>query len=264
MGNLVMSATLGLAPFEVPPLELRPNYTEDDLQTVIRAVYKQVLGNEHLMDSQRLESGEALLRDGSISVRDFVRVVAQSPLYQSLFFHNSPQYRFIELNFKHLLGRPPQDEAEIIEHVKIYNEEGYEAEINSYLDSEEYLQSFGDDIVPYPRTIITQQGAKTESFNRMFSLLRGPGTSDRDNSAKLITSLAANAATAITPPAVGNGANYGSTGKRYRIVFSTATDNALLNHRSKREQVIDFSQMSPVYQRIHQQGGQILSVTEVV
>ena len=42
MGNLALSATLGLDAFEVEPLELRFNYTEDDLQTVIRGVYKQV------------------------------------------------------------------------------------------------------------------------------------------------------------------------------------------------------------------------------
>ncbi|MEM8809153.1 MAG: photosystem I reaction center subunit XII, partial [Cyanobacteria bacterium P01_G01_bin.38] len=29
------------------PVELRPKASEDDLQTVIRAVYKQVLGNHH-------------------------------------------------------------------------------------------------------------------------------------------------------------------------------------------------------------------------
>ena len=63
MGNLALSATLGLDAFEVEPLELRSNYTEDDLQTVIRGVYKQVLGNEHIMESQRLDSPEALLRN---------------------------------------------------------------------------------------------------------------------------------------------------------------------------------------------------------
>ncbi|NEP14476.1 MAG: photosystem I reaction center subunit XII [Symploca sp. SIO2C1] len=263
MGNLAMSATLGLDSFEVPPLELRPNYTEDDLQTVIRAVYKQVLGNEYLMESQRLASAESLLRDGSITVRDFVRTVAQSPLYQSLFFLGSPQYRFIELNFKHFLGRPPQDQAEIDQHVTLYYEQGYEAEINSYLDSEEYLQNFGDDIVPCPRSIRTQQGAKTETFNRMFSLLRGPATSDRDNCAKLITSLGANAATAIKAPAVGNGANYSNTGKRFLIVFSSSQADARMNRLSKQEYVISYNQMSPTVQKIHQQGGKILSITEV-
>ena len=264
MGNLALSATLGLDAFEVEPLELRSNFTEDDLQTVIRAVYKQVLGNEYMMESQRLHSPEALLRNGSINVREFIRVVAKSPLYQSLFFHSSSQNRFIELNFKHLLGRAPLDQAEIDEHVLIYREQGYDAEIDSYLDSNEYIDSFGEDIVPYPRHIMSRRGMKTESFNRTFSLLRGPATSDRDNSAKLISSLAANLATPIKAPAVGNGAAADSTSKRFRVRFSTATTNALLNHLSKREWIVDFSQLSPTFKGIHQQGGKIISVTELV
>ena len=264
MANLAMSATLGLDAFEVSPLELRPNSTEDDLQTVIRAVYKQVLGNEHLMESQRLDSAESLLRDGSITVRGFVRVVAQSPLYQSLFFQGSPQYRFIELNFKHLLGRAPQDQSEIQEHVALYHEQGYEAEINSYLDSDEYVQSFGDDTVPYPRGIRTQTGATTDAFNRMFALLRGSATSDSDSSPRLISSLAANFPTPIKPPATGNGANYGNTGKRYSIVSSNSQAAARLNRFSKRESVVDYSQMSRTVQQIHNSGGTILSITEIV
>lgn len=63
--------------FVSDPIELRPNATEDDLQVVIRAVYRQVLGNVHLMETQRLTSAESLLRNGDITVREFVRQVAK-------------------------------------------------------------------------------------------------------------------------------------------------------------------------------------------
>jgi phycoerythrin-associated linker protein len=125
-------------------VELRPNFTEDDLQTVIRAVYKQILGNAHLLESDRLISAESLLRNGDITVRGFVRLVGQSEIYQSRFFNNSSQYRFIELNCKHFLGRAPKDQVEVARHVLIYKEQGYEADINSYIDSEEYVKAFGE------------------------------------------------------------------------------------------------------------------------
>ncbi len=264
MGNLTRSATLGLDTFETEPLELRPNSTEDDLQTIFKAVYKQVLGNQYLMESERLESAESLLRNGDISVREFVRMVAKSGLYQSLFFHSASQYRFIELNFKHLLGRAPQDQAEISEHVSIYNEGGYDAEIDSYIDSSEYIESFGDNIVPYPRSIRSQTGLKNETFNRMFSLLRGPATNDSDNSARLISSIAANLATPIKAPLVGNGANYDNTGKRFRIAFSSNTSAARLKKFSVQQCVVKYSQMSRKVQNIQKSGGKILKVTEVV
>ena len=41
---------------DAAPIELRPNATEDDLQIVINAVYKQVLGNMHVMDDMHLSS----------------------------------------------------------------------------------------------------------------------------------------------------------------------------------------------------------------
>lgn len=93
---------------ETESVELRPNATEEDLQATIRAVYRQVLGNAHIFENQRLTNAESQLRNGDITVAGFVRAVAQSDLYRSLFFETSSPYRFIELNFKHLLGRAPK------------------------------------------------------------------------------------------------------------------------------------------------------------
>ncbi len=89
-------------------------------------------------------------------------------------------------------------------------------------------------------------------------------TNDNSNEATLITSLAANLATPIAAPAVGNGANYGNTGKRFSIAFSTSTAAARLNKYSKVERVVSYSQMSQEVQTIHKAGGKILSITEVV
>ena len=263
MGNLTASASLGLDAFEGAPLELRPFASEDDLQEVIRAAYRQALGNVHILDNNRLASAEAMLRNGDITVRGFVRAIAQSELYSSLFFDGNSQYRFIELNFKHLLGRAPQDQAEIRGHVTLYNEQGYAAEINSYLDSNEYIDNFGEAIVPYHRSIRTQAGIKNEGFNRMFSLLRGSATSDRSKGAKLISSLAANMATPIKPLAKGNASGYSNLGKRFRISFTSSQVAARLKRFSQQTIVVDYTQMSQAVQNIHKSGGKIAQITEL-
>ncbi|MDY7015290.1 MAG: phycobilisome rod-core linker polypeptide, partial [Cyanobacteriota bacterium] len=59
------------------PVELLTR-TPDEVQVTIRAVYKQVLGNPHVMESERLVTAESQLCDGSISVRGFVRAVGKS------------------------------------------------------------------------------------------------------------------------------------------------------------------------------------------
>ena len=244
------------------PVELRPNATEDDLQIVISAAYRQVLGNQHVMDSQRLSSAESMLRDGSITVRGFVRMVAKSALYRSLFFDTASPYRFIENNVKHLLGRAPLDQAEISAHVQTYNAEGYDAEIDSYLDSEEYVTNFGENIVPYARGAQTQTGFKNSTFTRTFALSDGNAANDAGKSAKLIGAVAGNLATKISAPAKGSGA-YDNTGKRYCIVASTNTAAARLNRFSTTEYLVDFSQMSQKIKGITRSGGKIVSVTEV-
>ena len=248
---------------QADPIELKPNYTEDDLQIVIRAVYKQVLGNAHVLDSESCSSAESMLRNGDITVREFVRMVAKSDLYQSLFFHSSSQYRFIELNCKHLLGRAPMNQGEISEHVAIYSEGGYDADIDSYIDSDEYTENFGDNTVPYARTTQSQLGMSNETFNRSFALFRGDATSDSSNSAKLISSLAANMATPIQAPAAGNGANYANTGKRFRISVAKAGSSPVYK-QSNASFEVDYASLSKRIQGIQKSGGKIVSITEVV
>lgn len=245
---------------EAESVELRPNATEDDLQSVIRAVYRQVLGNAHVMDSQRLISAESQLRNGDTTVREFVRAVAQSELYRSLFFENSSPYRFVELNFKHLLGRAPQDQAEISEHVQIYNAQGYEAEIDSYIDSDEYAVNFGENLVPSARGNRTQLGIKNVGFNRTFALMRGFAANDVGKSAKLISDLGGNLPTKIVSPSTGLGA-YTSTAKRYRIAVSKAGGARVTQSVATYE--VGYSQLSQRIQSIHKTGAKILSITEV-
>jgi len=227
---------------------------------VIRAVYKQVLGNAHLMECDRLVSAESLLRNGDISVKGFVSLVAKSDLYRSLFFESSSAYRFIELNAKHFFGRAPADRAEISAHAIAYNEQGYDAEIDSYLDSNEYNTNFGENTVPYPRTTSSQVGTKNVGFNRMFALYRGDATSDAGNKAKLIADAAANLGTKIKAPVSISGA-YSNTGKRFRI---SAIDGS--GCRMKLSNVtyeVGYSQLSQNIQYINKSGGKILSITEV-
>jgi phycocyanin-associated rod linker protein len=119
------------------PLELRPNWSAADAQIIIRSVYRQILGNDYLMASERLVGLESLLCNGQITVRDFVRGVAKSELYKNKFLYPVFQTRAIELNFKHLLGRAPYDESEVIEHLDRYQNYGFDADIDSYIDSEE-------------------------------------------------------------------------------------------------------------------------------
>lgn len=248
---------------DADPVELRSNASEEDLQVVIRAVYKQVLGNAHIMESQRLTSAESLLRNQDITVKEFVRAVAQSDLYRSLFFDTSSPYRLVELNFKHLLGRAPSDQTEIAEHVLTYNQHGLAAEIDSYISSDEYTLSFGENIVPCARGNKTQVGSKNVGFNRTFALMRGnASSSDSSKKAKLIGDVAGNRATAIKAPSRGGSGAYANTGKRFRIAVTKANFGPRVT-QSQATFEVDYSQLSQKIKNIQKTGGKILSISEV-
>jgi phycoerythrin-associated linker protein len=198
-------ARLGLGLHEdTEPVQLYPNDSVGAVEIVIRAVYRQVLGNAYVMESERLTVPESKLTEGRISVREFVRQVAQSELYKSRFFDNCPRYRSIELNFKHLLGRAPDSYDETNSHSQILDRGGYVAEINSYLDSDEYQNKFGENIVPYYCGYKTQTGKNIVGFTHLFQLLRGASSSDKklttQDQPRLTSSLIKNRPSVVIPP----------------------------------------------------------------
>lgn len=261
---------LGIEPFaSTAPTELRFHASSEDVQGVIRAAYRQVLGNEHLMQTERLTSAESLLRQGDLSVRDFVRAIAISELYRTKFLYSNYQVRFIELNFKHLLGRAPADQAEISAHVNLYLEQGYVAEINSYIDSDEYLDNFGEMTVPYHKGFGTPIGQKTVGFNRLFQLYRGYASSDRANGNKrgrLTEDLAMNLAKPLRTATNGSeltGVHGGSRGQLYRIRVSQAASSRTTQvRRSVSEYLVAYEQLSPTMQRLNQRGCRIVDITQ--
>ena len=153
------------------------NVEQQDL--VIATAYKQIFGNAHLMESERDTDGESQLRNGSITVMEFVRRLAHSDHYRFLVLEQNSNLRAVELNFKHLLGRAPENKEEISEHIALLANEGFEAEIDSYLNSDEYWRSFGADIVTHYRGYNTQTGHNLVGYTRSFQLVRSMSSSDK-------------------------------------------------------------------------------------
>ncbi len=247
------------------PVELRPSRSPDEVAAVIRAVYKQVLGNPHVMESERLTTAESQLANGNLTVREFVRAIAKSDFYRRRYFESCAPYRFIELNFKHLLGRAPADQAEISAHIQICVGQGYEAEIDSYLDSNEYQSKFGDNIVPYYQGAKSQVGQKNINYNRTLSLYQGyAGVDSAFPAARLGAEVATNSASPITLPSKGGrlSAYKDATEKTFKIVVKGVKFDSP-RRVSTTEYLVPGDRMTPQIQRIHRAGGTIVSITEI-
>ena len=91
-----------------------------------------MFGNRYLMELDVCPSIDALFMNGDLTVQGLITSLAQSETYRRYTLEPNNPYRFVELNFKHLMGRPPRNQAEISEHVNRLATEGFEAEIASY------------------------------------------------------------------------------------------------------------------------------------
>jgi hypothetical protein len=226
--SLVQAPALGIERFAAGQRkESRPHASTDDQNAIIRAVYQQVLGGQYLMNNERLGGAESLFRNGYLNVREFVRTVAKSALYRSRFFENCNPYRFIELNHKHLLGRAPQNKEEMLHHFTILQEQGYDAEIDSYLDSDEYNRNFGNDNVPHLHGWTYSAGHEGRQFSWLMQLARGAAASAKGDGSgtqfKLGRALHQNRPVPVSVSAASRYAHISTDGP-FRATTSTGSD----------------------------------------
>ena len=100
------------------------------------------------------------------------------------------------MNFKHLLGRAPENQGEISKKIAILSSDGYDAVIDSIVDSAEYLEVFGSDVVPYARSWSSPADLSTAAFPLLAALSRSFAGSDsaRGGSPVLTRNLASGTA----------------------------------------------------------------------
>ena len=238
----------------ISTLSSTANQDRSHAADIIRAAYRQVFGNRYLMELDVQPSIEALFINGDLTVQGLVTALAQSDTYRRLYLEDNSPYRFVELNFKHLLGRAPRDQAEISEHVRRLADEGFESEISSYTYSDEYLNNFGIDTVPYARTATTVVGESTVAYQRNPAMDPGYAGFDSDQKSVLQISVASR----TNPTAYGARKVVGG-GKLFNISWTSRVQLGTAR-RSAQRSVVSYGSLSKTIQSIQAQGGRILSI----
>ena len=152
------------------PVTLGRNASEEQLQEVIETTYRQLL-NRTPLGAERLSDAESQLRNGQLSVAEFVGQVAASDLFQQRLNRMAP-LRAASAASLALLGRAAQP-AEVSRFLATRVREGLSAAINSLLASSEYSRSFGQDTVPYLRGMASADGIPLTTVNRTAALYSG-------------------------------------------------------------------------------------------
>jgi phycobilisome core-membrane linker protein len=133
--------------------KLTSHHDELQLQGVVKAAYRQVFERdiEPYVVKVEFTELESKLRNGEITVKEFIESLGASELYIREFYTPYPNTKAIELGTKHFLGRAPINQAEIRKYNQILATEGIRSFVSAMVSSMEYAQVFGEDVVPYRR-----------------------------------------------------------------------------------------------------------------
>ena len=124
-------------------------YSPADMDVLIEAAYRQIFF--HAFKSDREPFLESQLRNKQITVRDFIRGLLLSETFKNSFYDKNSNYRFVEHCIQKVLGREPYNEKEKIAWSIVVVNKGIKGFVDELLNSDEYLENFGYDIVPYQR-----------------------------------------------------------------------------------------------------------------
>ncbi len=155
-----------------PKYAMKPGLSRLEKNEAIKAAYRQVFERDITRAySQSISDLESKVRNGEISMKEFIRRLAKSPLYRKQFFEPFINSRALELAFRHILGRGPSSREEVQKYFAIVSEGGLSKLIDALVDSQEYADYFGEETVPYIRGLGQEAqecrnwGAQQDLFN---------------------------------------------------------------------------------------------------
>jgi len=131
---------------------MKTGLSESEKSSIIKAAYRQIFERDITRAySQSISDLESKVKNGDISMKEFVRRLGKSPLYRKQFFEPFINSRALELAFRHFLGRGPSSREEVQKYFSIVSSGGLAALIDALVDSQEYSDYFGEETVPYLR-----------------------------------------------------------------------------------------------------------------
>ena len=135
-----------------PKFAMKPGLSASEKIEVVKAAYRQLFERDITRAySLSISDLESKVKNGDISMKEFVRRLAKSPLYQKQFYQPFINSRVIELAFRHILGRGPSSREEVQKYFAIISNGGLPALVDALVDSDEYGDYFGEETVPYLR-----------------------------------------------------------------------------------------------------------------
>ncbi|MGB3760386.1 MAG: phycobilisome rod-core linker polypeptide, partial [Rivularia sp. (in: cyanobacteria)] len=111
-----------------PKFVIKPGLSGMEKDMVVKAAYRQIFERDITRAySQSISYLESQVKNGDLSMKEFVRRLGKSPLYRKQFYEPFINSRALELAFRHFLGRGPSSREEVQKYFDIISRGGQAA-----------------------------------------------------------------------------------------------------------------------------------------
>ncbi|NEZ59802.1 phycobilisome Linker polypeptide [Leptolyngbyaceae cyanobacterium CCMR0081] len=123
-----------------------------DKADCLQAVYRRLFKDNRNIDFHHNESLDSAYLNGEITTQELVRELICSDMFVNYILANNSNYRFVQLCFERVLGRPAI-QSEVFKWSSLLASEGIRTFAEQLTGSEEYINAFGPYQVPSRRSI---------------------------------------------------------------------------------------------------------------
>jgi len=160
------------------------------MDEIIWACYRQIFSEHQTLSISRDSFLESQLRFNQIKIKDFITSLLLSDSFRYLNYDVNNNYRIVEMCVQRVLGRDVYNEREKLAYAVILADKGFKAFIKLLVNSEEYIENFGETIVPYQRRRMIAQRSKGEMPFNLKTPRLNSSYAGKQNSAQLLSSTA--------------------------------------------------------------------------
>ncbi|MEO0432327.1 MAG: phycobilisome rod-core linker polypeptide [Cyanobacteria bacterium J06656_5] len=123
-----------------------------DKADCLQAVYRRLFKDNRNIDFHHNESLDSSYLNGEITTQELVRELLCSDMFVNYILSTNSNYRFVQLCFERVLGRPAI-QAEVFKWSSLLASEGIRSFAEKLTGSEEYVAAFGPYQVPIRRSL---------------------------------------------------------------------------------------------------------------
>jgi phycobilisome rod-core linker protein len=122
-----------------------------EMDDLISSAYRQIFNEQQMTQSSRQVALESQLRASQITVREFIQGLVTSPHFRERNYDTNNNYRFVQMCVQRVLGREVYNDREKYAWSAVLMTKGLVGFVQDLVNSAEYLENFGENIVPYQR-----------------------------------------------------------------------------------------------------------------